>query len=78
MKTFTELREELDEANFKVDDKKLELGNAAGSGDIRLYSNSSNGNTYLESYSGSFTLENETNNTLYINSSCNNLECSRR
>ena len=25
MKTFTELREELDEANFKVDAKKLEL-----------------------------------------------------
>ena len=56
------------EGIFIPDDKKLELGNAAGSGDIRLYSNSSNNNTYLESYSGSFTLENKTNNTLYINS----------
>ena len=56
------------EGIFIPDDKKLEFGNASGSGDIRIYSNSSNNNTYLESYSGSFTLENKTNNTLYINS----------
>ena len=56
------------EGIFIPDDKKLELGNAAGSGDIRLYSNSSNNNTYIESYQGSFTIENKTNNAMYINS----------
>ena len=53
------------EGIFIPDDKKLELGNASGSGDIRLYSNSSNANTYLESYSGSFTIENKTNNFIF-------------
>ena len=56
------------EGIFIPDDKKLEVGNAAGSGDIRLYSNSSNANTYLESYSGSFSIINKTNNTMYLNS----------
>ena len=42
---------------FIPDNKKLELGNAAGSGDIKLYHQSSDNNSYFTNSTGDFNIQ---------------------